>query len=867
MSDTKPTPLNIDKPLILRAPSETLDPDGLERFDAYDANAITQQEAAQPKHRPNILLWICALIAIGAGFVAAMNAQSLGWPAFILLIGVAAIALITIFGLVIKKPLSFEMDPSQSEQAAPSFVRHAFDRLSEPTLITQDGKPVYCNRAYSALAAHMGALGVSDSPPTVDRLFGTKVKSASAIIFRLHHTRHDNDMAEEYIESIGSDGRLRKFRVRVYGLPEGQVWQVRDMSEDNPEDKAVLAAAPVGLFSVTPNGRVIAMNGVMRRWIGAERGASPEHMREFIENPDSLLGSDRTIGRIVRNDTRLITQKGLVTPAVMTGSWQELETGDIYAAIAVYGHSGSHAGQILTPKVSAAASAAIAGANPAPSGTDAAAPFGIARLNSTDLAKASIVEANAALVGMSGGHVQAGDRFAALFASGDQAPDFLTGASRPAGEPLDAALAGSDARPVNVYIVPEQQGEREGCIVYFVDISARKELEHQLVQSQKMQAIGQLAGGVAHDFNNLLTAIRLNTDELLGRHPVGDPSYPELQKINQTVSRAAGLVKKLLAFSRKQTLRTEVLDVTDTLSDLSVLLKQVLVERVTLNMVHGRSLAPIRADKSQLETALMNLCVNARDAVADQGGGTITITTSAASADDLARNGIDNRKGEDFVCIAVADNGTGMPPDVQAKIFEPFFTTKEQGKGTGLGLATVYGIIQQSGGHLTVESTPGEGTTFRVYLPVATGDSAQVIPLKAAASKAPPKPSDLAGQGLILFVEDEENVRTIAAKTLRKRGYTVIEAADGEEAYEILEEGEYTFDLMVSDVVMPGMDGPTLLRKGRALLGDAKIVFISGYAEEEFSDILSEHPDITFLPKPFTLLQLAQRVKEELTEE
>ena len=833
-------------------------------FKPYKIEPVATESDPEQKRRPQWLLWICALLAIAAGIVAATHVQELGWPAFMLLIGVAAIALITIFGLVIKKPLSFE-DRDPNQEAAPAYVGDAFDRLSEPTLITRDGKPVYCNRAYSELAGLMGAMGVSDSPPTIDRLFGTKVKSASAIIFRLHHTRHDEDTAEEFIESIGEDGTLRRFRVRVFGLPDGQVWQVRNMSEDNPEDKAVLAAAPVGLFSVTPDGRIIAMNSVLKRWLGVDNTVTPKHMRDFIEHPDSLLGSDRTLGRIVRNDTRLITQKGLATPAVMTGSWQELETGDVYASVAVYGHSGSNSGAAILSKAaaSAGAAAALGGAKSTLSvDTDATAPFGIARLDSLNLSKASIIEANAALVGMSGGHIQLGDKFASMFAQGESAPDFLDGPVKITGDPLDAVIAGKELRPVNVYIVPEG----EGCIAYCVDISARKDLENQLVQSQKMQAIGQLAGGVAHDFNNLLTAIRLNTDELLGRHPVGDPSYPELQKINQTVSRAAGLVKKLLAFSRKQTLRAEVLDVTDTLSDLSILLKQVLVERVKLDMVHGRNLPNIRADKSQLETALMNLCVNARDAVAEQGGGLITITTSKASASDLKADGIDDSKGDDFVCIAVADNGTGMPEEVRAKIFEPFFTTKEQGKGTGLGLATVYGIIQQSGGHLTVDSVVGEGTTFRVYLPVATGESAQIIPLKTP-SKASVKPSDLAGQGKILFVEDEENVRTIAAKTLRKRGYTVIEAGDGEEAYEILEDGEHIFDLMVSDVVMPGMDGPTLLRKGRKLLGDAKIVFISGYAEEEFSDILAEHPDITFLPKPFTLLQLAQRVKQELSAE
>ena len=386
-----------------------------------------------------------------------------------------------------------------------------------------------------------------------------------------------------------------------------------------------------------------------------------------------------------------------------------------------------------------------------------------------------------------------------------------------------------------------------------------------------MQAIGQLAAGVAHDFNNLLTAIRLNTDELLQRHPVGDPSYTELQNINTTGARAASLVKKLLTFSRKATRRSERLDVTDTLSDMVVTLRQTLGERAKLKLVHARGLPAVMADKSQIDTVLMNLCVNARDAMEAQGGGTITI-----SSDHLKLSGIEDSSlketlttlsDDDFVVIRVEDTGTGMSEEVKAKIFEPFFTTKEQGKGTGLGLATVYGIVQQTGGHLAVESVLGEGTSFSIYLPAAgavlapDGTEAPIEPAKPVVTR---KPADLAGQGHILFVEDEASVRGIAAKALRKKGYTVIEAEDGEEALEILEESKMSFDLMISDVVMPGLDGPSLLRAGREMLRDTRIVFISGYAEEEFSELLSEEPDVTFLPKPFTFAELAEKVKSEI---
>lgn len=807
--------------------------------------------------RPSYLMWICAVVAVGAGVAAAMNAPALGWPAFLLLIGVGLTALITIFSLSIARPLA--QSTQSGDKNDDTLISSALEKIPEPSMITQDGKPIYANPAYMDLAKEMAATGLSDSPPTVDRLFGTKVKAASAIIFRLHHTRHEHESAEEFIDSMTPEGELRRFRVRVSGLRNGQLWQVSDVTQSDSSNIEALTHAPVGLFSVTPDGAVLAINPVLRRWLGIKDTQMPELMGEFIENPGSLLDSPKTVGRIVRNDTRLITRKGLVTPAVMTGTWATLDNGDIYASVAVYGHSASPAATAPIPADNSAASKAQMAATKLSANAKSGAPFGIAGLLGDTIAKASVSEFNSAMAGMNDGKLQVGDKFATLFDTSESKPHFLSTDFKPSNTQFyEANLAGRSSRPVHVYF-----GDENGQMTaYLIDVSARKELESQLVQSRKMQAVGQLAGGVAHDFNNLLTAIRLNTDELLGRHPVGDPSYPELQKINSTVTRAAGLVKKLLAFSRKQTLRTEVLDVTDTLSDMFILLRQVMAERVKLDMRHGRGLPSIKVDSTQIETVMVNLCVNARDALEGKSDGQITISTQEAGGDELSVRGIETPHEKRFVRIDVTDNGTGMSKELQEKIFEPFFTTKEQGKGTGLGLATVYGIVEQSGGHLTVDSTVGEGTTFSIYLPTTTEKPSAVI--TPAAKAASEKPSDLAGSGTILFVEDEENVRTIAAKTLRKRGYTVIEAGDGEEAYEILEDGEYSFDLMVSDVVMPAMDGPTLLRKGRPLLGDAKIVFISGYAEEEFSEILSEHPDITFLPKPFTLLELAQRVKQEL---
>jgi two-component system cell cycle sensor histidine kinase/response regulator CckA len=487
----------------------------------------------------------------------------------------------------------------------------------------------------------------------------------------------------------------------------------------------------------------------------------------------------------------------------------------------------------------------------------------VIEVDSDDLKTATLIQANSAFRQIFGSSPDRGSPISRLF--------HLSGAEDMT-QPVETRLNNAAETPVSVYMAPNHE-LNGGAQLYIIDISAQRSLETQLSQSQKMQAIGQLAAGVAHDFNNLLQAMRLSADDLLGRHPIGDPSYADLQSINSTINRAASLVKKLLAFSRQQTLRPEVLDLGEALSDIMIVLRQVMVERVKLDIVFGRGVPDIMADKSQLETVLMNLCVNARDAMAEQGGGEITIETRALkieAIDDMnLKQSLAGLASDNLAVISVSDTGSGIPPHILEKIFEPFFTTKEQGKGTGLGLATVYGIVQQSGGHLTVESTLGVGTSFHLYFPQVSEEDARAA---AEAAVLMPKfnetraPADLAGQGHILFVEDEDDVRLMAARTLRKRGYNVVEAGDGEEALEILEDDEISFDLMISDVVMPGMDGPTLLKRGKEALGDARIIFISGYAQEDFSELLAEHPDVSFLPKPFGLKELAEKVKEQIGE-
>ncbi|GAA4229659.1 response regulator [Sagittula sp. NFXS13] len=400
----------------------------------------------------------------------------------------------------------------------------------------------------------------------------------------------------------------------------------------------------------------------------------------------------------------------------------------------------------------------------------------------------------------------------------------------------------------------------EKCLIAVLnDATELKTLEAQFVQSQKMQAIGQLAGGVAHDFNNLLTAISGHCDLLLMRHDQGDPEYGDLVQINQNANRAAALVGQLLAFSRKQTMQPEVLDLRDTLSDLAHLLNRLVGERVRLTLRHDPVLPPVRGDRRQLEQVMMNLVVNARDAMPD-GGEIVVETERRELREPLKRDRAVVAPGT-YVSVRVIDEGMGIPPDKLQKVFEPFFTTKRPGEGTGLGLSTVYGIVKQTGGFIFVDSVVGQGTCFTLLLPSNEIDAkaATAVVEEKTVAKLPEK-----GSGVVLLVEDEAPVRAFAARALRLRGYTVIEAETAEDALATLEDEALGVDIFVTDVVMPGMDGPTWVRKARVNRPDTRVVFVSGYAEDAFGEGSEAIPNSVFLPKPFSLSELTETVHQQL---
>ncbi|CAK0758773.1 two-component system, cell cycle sensor histidine kinase and response regulator CckA [uncultured Gammaproteobacteria bacterium] len=440
-------------------------------------------------------------------------------------------------------------------------------------------------------------------------------------------------------------------------------------------------------------------------------------------------------------------------------------------------------------------------------------------------------------------------------------------ASGDAVGPLEIRLAGEKEQIFHLYARRLGGGLEAGfggdgarLILHFIDMTEQKSLEAQFVQSRKMQAIGQLAGGIAHDFNNLLTAMTGFCDLLLLCHRPGDPSFADIMQIKQNANRAANLVRQLLAFSRQQTLSPRVIDITDVLSDLANLLRRLIGEHIDLRLVHGRDLGLVKSDSGQLEQVIINLVVNARDAM--PGGGRLTISTSNHTVATLTRHGHDDIPAGDYVVIDVADTGIGILRENLERIFEPFFTTKEAGSGTGLGLSTVYGIVRQTGGFIFVDSTPGTGTRFTIYLPRHFGPdpSSQVVT---------PEPRDLisvdlTGTETILLVEDEDAVRVFGARALRNKGYRVLEAKSGEAALQWFEPGGERIDLLITDVVMPLMDGPTLIRHVRKQHPDLKVIFISGYTEDRCRDQLDEGQSVHFLPKPFSLKQLAGKVREVL---
>ncbi len=744
----------------------------------------------------------------------------------------------------------------------------------------RDGKISYVNQHYGSFP---GAV-TNGVPVGVPRLFAG-FADASEAIYRLSRAAKDGRSAIEDIRVPGGlggaqadSGRVFWYRVAVRPLPDTDdarkpllAWSVEDITRDRENNETAfrdlqraidyLDHSPSGFFSADAQGRIQYLNSTLADWLGydlAEFNAGQLALSDIVRGDGaSLLMRGRGDGEIRTEiiDIDLVRRNGTKLPVRLLHRAARLADGELgETRTLVLDKSNApdteeelRAAEVRFSRFFNDTPFAIATLDAEGRIVRTNAPFGrIFRWSGE--AKSLELQPLSALVGEG-----SRERLARAIAD--------AGAQRSEVEPVDAVLSGEGEHAVRLYISASETsaGSPEQVNVYALDMTDQRKLEAQFAQSQKMQAVGQLAGGIAHDFNNLLTAIIGFSDLLLLKHKPGDPSFNELMQIKQNANRAAGLTRQLLAFSRRQTLRPQVLELPLIVDDLNVLLKRMIGEKNGLTVEHGRNIWPVRADVVQLEQVIINLVVNARDAM--PSGGAITIRTSNVSEAEVAGLKFEGMVPADYVLIDVEDTGTGMSPEVLEKIFEPFFTTKELGKGTGLGLSTVYGIVKQTEGFIYPVSTLGVGTTFKIFLPRHVV-SAEEAANKAAAAAAPAK--DLTGHERILLVEDEESVRAFSARALKATGYEVHEADGGEEALEVLDELGYEVDLIISDVVMPEMDGPTMLKVVREKAPNLKVIFVSGYAEESVRRDIEDDRSVDFLPKPYSLDQINSKVKEVL---
>lgn len=857
--------------------------------EAHESQADETMESPAPDSQKGfdwiqLAFWAALVVAGGAAGMAITWSEAVGPAGAVLVIALGAMTLVLVMWGVrgAGRKLGVFPERGAAEAAAGTTKRHLWlEALTEPALISdRGGASVAANVAYLELSQLAHVVGDSAHAPSVDRLFSSNPGMA-APIYRLSKAAKLGTPRSELLPALlfGDTPAPIQFEASVAPLGNSRaLWRLRRVEGAVPSAGSVDARAlyvedaPIGFFSARRDGRVVYINQTLRQMLGLPDGDSALRL-EDIMRPEGLKLMKREVrGQASqRAEVVLRARDGVETTATLITTWSG-KGADAHTRSIVY--VASAAEQQVRRAPAPAATNVAPGESRAVARSDdtmfSDAPFGVVRLDGEGVESAVMMDANRTLVEMSGGRAQPGKRFADLFVADQGTAALADELSKALDGAVNFKLAGEGQKSVDLYVVLDRQGRPSTA--YVIDTTEKKLLEQRLHQGEKLQALGKMAGGLAHEFNNMLAGIILNVDKLQIRHPPGDPTFFELKSINEFAARGAQLVRTMLAFTRRQVFRPEVFDVTDALSDYYVLLRDIIDERIKLDVVHGRDLPRVKADKGQLETAVTNLCTNARDAMIDKsGGGRLVIRTSRSDAAAARKDGFTHVIDGEYVLIEVVDDGGGIPPEIMEKIFEPFFTTKVEGKGTGLGLATVYGIVKQLGGYIYPVSKLGRGTTFKIFLPAWDGveDQATVGGVlehaePAPTSSAPARSGDLAGRGSILLVEDEDGVRGIAAQLLASFGYSVIEASDGEKALEIIKEQAGNIDLLISDVVMPGMDGPALLKEARPWLTNTRVMFISGYAERDLAKTLEDDRAISFLPKPFTLRQLAERVQQEL---
>jgi two-component system cell cycle sensor histidine kinase/response regulator CckA len=758
----------------------------------------------------------------------------------------------------------------------------AADLMTAGAMVTsRDGGIVYANATYRALAG----VDQDGEPRSLETAFAGEAQAAECLFRLLRASELGEERTEEFrvrdLDSRNRAGRWLRLSVRPLTPPPGartggasSLWQLTDISGERAHEAEAVRgleaeisryeAMPVGLIGAGLDGRITHLNTTLAGWLGLDGDAARTRDLSLSDviagDGDALLRAAlaKAAGEIVRLDLDLVREDGVGLPVEIVARLGGSQERGVDVSALVLARS-RFAGTTVT----------VAGAEARFERLFHSAPFGIATLGEDG----AIRSFNAAFARMffDAGLGAASNVRALVEAAGDNeamkgidAAMLEARAGRATLAPIEISFGNDRQYTRRLYMSPMRDGQPgDAAMLYAIDATEQKALELKYAQSTKMEAVGKLAGGIAHDFNNVLTAILGFSDLLLQTHRPFDPAHKDIMNIKKEANRAAGLVRQLLAFSRRQTLTPEVLELGEVLTDLSVLVNRLIGEKIDLKIVTGRDLWLIKADRTQFGQVVMNLAVNAKDAMPN--GGRLTIRTrNINERDSLKLRNLSVLPGE-YVLIEVEDTGTGMPPEVMAKIFEPFFSTKDVGKGTGLGLSTVYGIVKQTGGYIFPESTPDKGTIFRVYLPRHVPEP--VVEPAEPAALAPPKKErsrDLTGTGRVLLVEDEDSVRNFAVRALKRQGYEVIEATTGLEALEMVAELVEPIDIVVSDVMMPEMDGPTMLTEMRKTRPDLKVIFISGYPDDRFKTGLDPDAHYAFLAKPFSLPQLAAKVKEEL---
>ncbi|MEC3862133.1 ATP-binding protein [Mesobacterium sp. TK19101] len=745
--------------------------------------------------------WILALAtAIAAlAFVADPGAQT------VLLASGAA----TLLALLLLRGLVFLLRRFRDGPALRTVTEFMTADRSVAVLTDLDGAVLAVNGAAAAELDLRPGYGLT-------RGLGLVIADPGALVLRLRRRLEEGRRAEEAVVLSGGTGRISLHRIGSHRL----LWRL-DQPESEPSAATPELSAPT--FMIGRHGAVLYMNAQARQVIGHRLRS----LTEIAGEHPFADGQDRVI---------------------------ETADGPRRFRVAMVDGGAGRMEMVLLPArpPEPVAAPVLSGFNGLPVPILTLSPDG------------AILSANA----------EARQLLATESMEGQPLSAYMEGLGRPFDDWLEQVAADGAGRHsdflrvgrldedtfVQVTTMGIRTDDGPQLVAVLTDATELKSLEAQFVQSQKMQAIGQLAGGIAHDFNNLLTAISGHCDLLLLRHDSGDPDYADLIQINQNANRAAALVSQLLAFSRKQNLHPELLDLRTTLSDLTHLLNRLVGEKIKLTLNHDPGLSQIRADKRQLEQVMMNLVVNARDAM--PGGGEITVRTECLTLDEAWRRDRVTVPPGDYVRVTVTDQGVGIPADRLEKVFEPFFTTKRTGEGTGLGLSTVYGIVKQTGGFLFVDSVPGSGSTFTLMFRAQHAAKTVALPPPV---ETPQRPRVIRpGGGVVLLAEDEAPVRAFASRALRLRGFTVIEAASGEQALSALEDPGLVVDVIVSDVIMPGLNGPAWVRKALEARPDVRVVFMSGYAEDVFERGEDVVPGAVFLPKPFSLSELTDTVSAQV---